>query len=331
MAEPGAELARDVVACPGADTCNLAVTQSPRPRRRHRPGARRGRAGRGRRRPHQHLRLHQLVRPAPHLRHRVLRPRAPGARPGRARLPDAARRPRRPTCEIEFGEKAVEAAGQGRVRRPSCGSSGGSPASASAGETFADWLDRAGGAAAVGTTLKELDDFPTARRSARLLRRLRRDRSVRGRGRRQRVRHVTDSSRPSTTTADTAIPDLARARRRVGGARARRPRRPRSAWAWERFGDRHGAGGVVPGLRAHRPRGAGGLDIEVVFLDTQYHFAETLWYVEQVRERYDLNLTVMQPEVAARRPLAGRPRRAAARVRKVEPLDAGARRQGRRG
>src|SRR5690606_16073601 len=28
MAEPGAELARDVVACPGADTCNLAVSQS---------------------------------------------------------------------------------------------------------------------------------------------------------------------------------------------------------------------------------------------------------------------------------------------------------------
>jgi sulfite reductase beta subunit-like hemoprotein len=28
MAEPGAELARDVVSCPGADTCSLAVTQS---------------------------------------------------------------------------------------------------------------------------------------------------------------------------------------------------------------------------------------------------------------------------------------------------------------
>src|SRR5207253_7252396 len=28
MALPGAELARDVVSCPGADTCNLAVTQS---------------------------------------------------------------------------------------------------------------------------------------------------------------------------------------------------------------------------------------------------------------------------------------------------------------
>ena len=28
LARPGAELARDVVACPGSDTCNLAVTQS---------------------------------------------------------------------------------------------------------------------------------------------------------------------------------------------------------------------------------------------------------------------------------------------------------------
>ena len=37
--------------------------------------------------------------------------------------------------------------------------------------------------------------------------------------------------------------------------------------------------------------------IEVVFLDTQYHFAETLWYVERVREQYDLNLTVMTPLV----------------------------------
>jgi phosphoadenosine phosphosulfate reductase len=38
-------------------------------------------------------------------------------------------------------------------------------------------------------------------------------------------------------------------------------------------------------------------DVEVIFLDTQYHFAETLWYVDQVRERYDLNLRVMRPEV----------------------------------
>ncbi len=38
-------------------------------------------------------------------------------------------------------------------------------------------------------------------------------------------------------------------------------------------------------------------DIDVVFLDTQYHFAETLWYVEQVRKRYDLNLRVVSPLV----------------------------------
>ena len=38
-------------------------------------------------------------------------------------------------------------------------------------------------------------------------------------------------------------------------------------------------------------------DLEVVFLDTQYHFDETLEYVEQVRARYDLNLRVMHPEV----------------------------------
>ncbi len=36
-------------------------------------------------------------------------------------------------------------------------------------------------------------------------------------------------------------------------------------------------------------------DVEVVFLDTQYHFAETLEYVETVRERYDLNLSIMKP------------------------------------
>ena len=38
-------------------------------------------------------------------------------------------------------------------------------------------------------------------------------------------------------------------------------------------------------------------DIEVLFLDTQYHFAETLWFVEEVRSRYDLNLRVVKPLV----------------------------------
>jgi len=63
-------------------------------------------------------------------------------------------------------------------------------------------------------------------------------------------------------------------------------------------------------------------DIEVLFLDTQYHFAETLWFVEQVRARYDLNLRVMKPLVEPdnlwQRDLGG-----CCEVRKVEPLARG--------
>jgi phosphoadenosine phosphosulfate reductase len=38
--------------------------------------------------------------------------------------------------------------------------------------------------------------------------------------------------------------------------------------------------------------------IEVIFLDTEFHFPETLAYVERLRRRYDLNLVVTHPEVA---------------------------------
>lgn len=61
-------------------------------------------------------------------------------------------------------------------------------------------------------------------------------------------------------------------------------------------------------------------DIEVIFLDTQYHFAETLWYVEEVRRRYGLNLTVVEPLVDPdnrwQTDLDG-----CCGVRKVEPLN----------
>ena len=61
-------------------------------------------------------------------------------------------------------------------------------------------------------------------------------------------------------------------------------------------------------------------DIEVLFLDTQYHFAETLWFVEEVRKRYDLNLRVMSPLVEPdnrwKVDVAG-----CCGVRKVEPLN----------
>jgi phosphoadenosine phosphosulfate reductase len=60
-------------------------------------------------------------------------------------------------------------------------------------------------------------------------------------------------------------------------------------------------------------------DIEVVFLDTQYHFAETMWYVDRVRERYDLNLTVMEPLVTPDDLWETDPDECCA-MRKVEPL-----------
>ena len=43
--------------------------------------------------------------------------------------------------------------------------------------------------------------------------------------------------------------------------------------------------------------------IEVVFIDTGYHFAETLHTVDVVRDRYDLNLRIMRQEPAPPEPL----------------------------
>jgi phosphoadenosine phosphosulfate reductase len=69
------------------------------------------------------------------------------------------------------------------------------------------------------------------------------------------------------------------------------------SWANERFGDSivmaaSFQDAVLLDIVAKTAPG-----LEIVFLDTQYHFAETLWYVEEVRRRYDLNLTVMEPLV----------------------------------
>ena len=60
-------------------------------------------------------------------------------------------------------------------------------------------------------------------------------------------------------------------------------------------------------------------DIEVVFLDTGYHFPETLDYVETVRARYDLNLTVVRPDVGPGEWPCGTAR--CCELRKVAPMD----------
>ncbi len=60
--------------------------------------------------------------------------------------------------------------------------------------------------------------------------------------------------------------------------------------------------------------------IEVVFLDTGSHFPETLEYVETVRARYDLNLTVTTPVAGSEDHPCGTP--LCCEFRKVRPLKA---------
>jgi phosphoadenosine phosphosulfate reductase len=91
-------------------------------------------------------------------------------------------------------------------------------------------------------------------------------------------------------------------------------------WAAERFGDRVVLAAsfqdcVLIDLMSKAAPG-----LEVVFLDTQYHFAETLWFVEQVRAKYDLDLTVMRPKASLDDLWHSDPDQCC-RVRKVEPLE----------
>ena len=158
MAQPGAELVRDVVACPGADTCNLAVTQS------------RGLAKAiGDRLEEEGLAEVGGVRinisgctnscgqhHASDIGFFGAERRANGrSAPGYQMLLGGYVGEE----QIYFGEKALRlpaknaAEGAVRVIRRFAGER-------QAGETFRGWLDRAGGAAAVGSTLKELDAFP---------------------------------------------------------------------------------------------------------------------------------------------------------------------------
>jgi len=158
MAEAGAELARDVVACPGADTCNLAVTQS------------RGLAKAiGDRLEEEGLSEIGGVRinisgctnscgqhHASDIGFFGAERRAHGrSAPGYQMLLGGYVGQE----QVYFGEKALRlpaknaAEGAVRVIRRFADER-------EAGETFRTWLDRAGGASGVGSTLKELDAFP---------------------------------------------------------------------------------------------------------------------------------------------------------------------------
>jgi sulfite reductase beta subunit-like hemoprotein len=159
MAEPGAELARDVVSCPGADTCNLAVTQS------------RGLADDiGRSLEEAGLadvggiRINISGCTNSCGQHHIsdigfmgVERRAHGqSAPGYQMLLGG----RVGQAEIEFGAKAL------RLPARNCGPAavrviGRFAAERDAGEPFGSWLDRSGGAATLGKELADLDVFPT--------------------------------------------------------------------------------------------------------------------------------------------------------------------------
>jgi phosphoadenosine phosphosulfate reductase len=61
-------------------------------------------------------------------------------------------------------------------------------------------------------------------------------------------------------------------------------------------------------------------DIEVLFLDTGFHFPETMAFVQAVRSRYHLNLRVLTPGPEAEQWPCGTER--CCELRKVAPLDA---------
>ena len=159
MAEPGAELVRDVVTCPGADTCNLAVTQS------RGLGAaigdkleEEGLAEVG------GLRINISGCTNSCGQHHTsdigffgAERRAHGrSAPGYQMLLGGYVGDER----IHFGDKALRLPARNApdaavrvVRRFSD--------ERTAGESFRDWMDRAGGAKAIAAELKELDVFPT--------------------------------------------------------------------------------------------------------------------------------------------------------------------------
>jgi phosphoadenosine phosphosulfate reductase len=59
---------------------------------------------------------------------------------------------------------------------------------------------------------------------------------------------------------------------------------------------------------------------EILFLDTDFHFPETLAFVERLRKIWDLNLTVTHPAVGREETPCGSP--GCCLLRKVEPLNA---------
>lgn len=100
---------------------------------------------------------------------------------------------------------------------------------------------------------------------------------------------------PSQLSALPDLADLAAVSRDL----ETRPATAAIAWAWDRFGSDLVLAASFQDCVMIDLAARAAPDIEVMFLDTGYHFAETLWYVEQIRKRYDLNLRIVTADAPA--------------------------------
>lgn len=89
-------------------------------------------------------------------------------------------------------------------------------------------------------------------------------------------------------------------------------------WTFERFGDDVVVASSFQDVVLVDLVRKAKADAEIVFLDTEYHFPETLAFVERLRKIWDLNLTVTHPDVPLDEFVCGTPR--CCEVRKVQPL-----------
>jgi phosphoadenosine phosphosulfate reductase len=90
------------------------------------------------------------------------------------------------------------------------------------------------------------------------------------------------------------------------------------AWAVERFGEKVAMASSFQDAVLIDIAVTVDPAIEVIFLDTGAHFPETLEYVETIRKRYDLNLTVTKPAAGAEQWPCGTAQ--CCEFRKVRPL-----------
>jgi phosphoadenosine phosphosulfate reductase len=107
---------------------------------------------------------------------------------------------------------------------------------------------------------------------------------------------ATDDVSLTSVASEQALPDLAELAK-VSAGLEHQPATAAIAWAWDTFGKEAVLASSFQDCILIDLAMQVAPQMEVVFLDTQYHFAETLWYVEHVRDRYDLNLHVVHPSI----------------------------------